>query len=226
MSWLWAAVAGMVVYLDTTAVGQIMICQPIIACPAWGWIAGRPDIGILFGIIFQLLWSGSLPVGAAKFPEGNVGALTATALAVQAASPGGHELLWMALFPAILIGLITAYAGTELTAGVRRLMAHVEPRVVAAAERGDHAKFSVLFAGAVGIHALAGFVLTAVGLGVGAMILSAAKGHVTPALFRGMEWPLLGIGAAVVVRHFVRRERRAWFWAAVAVGIGGGLLCL
>jgi mannose/fructose/N-acetylgalactosamine-specific phosphotransferase system component IIC len=226
MSWVWAAVAGMVVYLDTTAVAQFMICQPIIACPAWGWIAGRPDVGILFGVIFQLLWSGSLPVGAAKFPEGNVGALAATALAVQAASSGGNELPWLVLSLAVLVGVITAYAGAELTGFVRRLMARIEPRVLTAAEEGNKARFSVLFAGAVGIHALAGFFLTAAGLLAGKFILSAVNSYAARTLFRGIEPATLGIGAAVIVLHFARRERMRWFWAALVIGLGGGLLCL
>lgn len=226
MSWIWAAVAGMVVYLDTTAVAQFMICQPIIACPAWGWIAGRPDVGILFGIIFQLLWSGSLPVGAAKFPEGNVGALTATALAVKSAPAGGNELPWLALTLAILIGVVVAYAGLELTVLVRRLMVGYAPRVTAAAEAGDNPRFALLFAGAIGIHALAGLLLTATGLLAGSMILKSANGAAAQEIFRGI-WPLmLGAGAAVIVSRFARRGRLRWFYAALALGLAGGWLCL
>jgi len=226
MSWMWAAVAGMVVYLDTTAIAQIMICQPIIACPLWGWIAGRPDVGIFCGVVFQLLWSGSLPVGAAKFPEGNVGALTATALAVKAAPAGGSELPWLALSLAILIGVIIAYAGAELTVLVRRLMVGFAPRVTAAAEAGDNTRFSLLFAGAVGIHALAGLLLTAAGLLVGSILLKNVNGGAAQEFFRGI-WPLmLGAGAAVVVSRFARRERLRWFYVALALGLGGGWLCL
>ena len=226
MSWLWAAVAGMVVYLDTTAVAQIMICQPIIACPAWGWMAGRLDVGILFGIIFQLLWSGSLPVGASKFPEGNVGALTATALAVNAVSAGGNELPWFALTLAILIGVIIACAGAEVTVLVRRLMVGYAPRVTAAAEAGDNVRFSLLFAGAVGIHALAGLLLTAAGLLAGYIILKFVNGGAAAEVFRGV-WPLmLGAGAAVIVSRFARRERLRWFYLALALGLGGGWLWL
>ena len=226
MSWIWAAVAGMAVYLDTTAVAQIMICQPIVACPLWGWIAGRLDVGILFGIIFQLLWSGSLPAGAAKFPEGNVGALVATALAVQAAPAAGNELPWLAFTLAILIGVIIAYAGAELTVLVRRLMVGFAPRVTAAAEAGDNTRFSLLFAGAVGIHALAGLFLTAAGLLVGSILLKNVNGGAAQEFFRGI-WPLmLGAGAAVVVSRFARRERLRWFYVALALGLGGGWLCL
>jgi mannose/fructose/N-acetylgalactosamine-specific phosphotransferase system component IIC len=226
MSWIWAAVAGMVVYLDTTAVAQIMICQPVIACPLWGWMAGRLDVGILFGIIFQLLWSGSLPVGASKFPEGNVGALTATALAVNAAQAAGNELPWFAFTLAILIGLIIAYAGAEVTAFVRRLMVGYAPRVVTAAEAGDNARFSLLFAGAVGIHALAGLLLTAAGLLVGSILLKSVNGGAAQEVFHGI-WPvMLGAGAAVVVSRFVKRGRLRWFYAALALGVGGGWLWL
>ena len=51
-----------------------MICQPLIACPLWGILVGRPEIGLFFGVVFQLIWLGNLQIGAAKFPEGNIGA--------------------------------------------------------------------------------------------------------------------------------------------------------
>jgi mannose/fructose/N-acetylgalactosamine-specific phosphotransferase system component IIC len=225
MCWIGAAVAGMVVYLDTTAVAQIMICQPVIACPLWGWIAGRPDVGILFGVIFQLLWSGSLPVGASKFPEGNVGALAATALAVDAATRSSEQLPWLALALAILMGIITAYAGAELTAFMRRLMTGYAPRLTTAAEAGDHARFSLLFAGAIGIHALAGLLLTAAGLWAGSVLLKAA-GSASADRFGGV-WPaMLGAGSAVVVSRLSKRGRLGWFCAAFALGLAGGWLWL
>lgn len=222
MSLCWAAVAGMIVYLDTTAVAQIMICQPIIACPLWGWIAGRWDVGILFGIIFQLLWSGSLPVGAAKFPEGNVGALVATALAVNAAG-SGSELPWLALTLAITVGIVVAYTGAEVTVIVRRMMTTLAPQIATAAEAGDGARFRLRFWGALGVHAAAGLLLSALGLVVGYRVLGLSR-LVDANIFSGI-WPaMLGIGAAVIISRFVKRSNSGWFWGALAAGLGGGLL--
>jgi mannose/fructose/N-acetylgalactosamine-specific phosphotransferase system component IIC len=224
MSLIWAAVAGMIVYLDTTAVAQIMISQPIIACPLWGWMAGRWEIGILFGIIFQLLWSGSLPVGAARFPEGNVGALVATALAVRTAG-NGSELPWLALTLAIAAGVATAYAGTEATVRVRRILTHIAPRLTTAAERGDAARFRFWFCGALGVHAAAGLLLSAAGLAAGIGLLRLAN-TVETELFSGIAPVMLGIGAAVIVSRFVKHAQIGWFLAALAVGLGGGWLWL
>lgn len=222
MSLIWAAVAGMIVYLDTTAIAQIMICQPIIACPLWGWIAGRWDVGIFFGIVFQLLWSGSLPVGASKFPEGNVGALTATALAGHAAG-SGTELSWFVLTLSAAAGIAVAYAGAEATAAVRRIMNNITPRIIAAAEAGDAARFHLQFGSALCVHAAAGLLLTTAGLAVGTGLLKIAP-TIPSDLFSGIRPALLGIGAAVIVSRFVKRANNGWFWAALAVGLGGGWL--
>lgn len=223
MYWFWAALAGIVIYLDTTAVAQLMISQPFIACTLWGWIAGRPDIGLFLGIAFQLLWMGTLPVGASRFPEGNVGAFVATVLIVHAAGTG-HVIPVLQSLLAFMIAIATAYAGAEVTVFVRRTMIPVSLRAVQAAESGNGARFYSLFAGAIGIHAVAGLVLTTGGLAAGALLLSISRHWINLDSF-SHHWPaLFGVGAAVIVSRFVKRTNLGWFLAATAVAFGGTLL--
>ncbi|MBI5058398.1 PTS sugar transporter subunit IIC [candidate division KSB1 bacterium] len=232
MHWTAAALAGMVVYLDTTAVGQLMICQPLIACPLYGLLMGRPEIGLFFGVGFQLLWLGSLPIGAAKFPEGNVGALIATATAASVPATAAGEPAWFVLAIATMAGVLASYLGGEATPLVRKAMNHVAPRVVSAAAADDRLQFRLLVLGAVAIHALTGALLALVGYGFGRALLAlylgdyAALGvptsivEATDSLFSGL-WPgLLGAGAAVLFARFVRK-RNVVAYGLIAASAGG-----
>jgi mannose/fructose/N-acetylgalactosamine-specific phosphotransferase system component IIC len=225
---LWVSLAGMIVFLDTTAVAQFMICQPLIACPLWGLIVGRPEIGLFFGLAFQLIWLGSIPIGAARFPEGNIGALIATALAASVPAPAiGTN--WTVLTIAALLGIASATVGSSLTPLVRRILNHYTPRVIEAAKNGQSWRFSVLFVGAVGIHALAGFLFTGLAYGTGRIILSFYGSN--PAGF-GERWlmalwpGLLGAGAGVIASRFIQKKSAGWFAAAAMMGLGAGWLWL
>jgi len=209
--------AGAIVYLDTTAVAQLMICQPLIACGLWGVITGNPETGFFFGITFQLLWLGSLPVGAVKFPEGNLGALIATGIAISLADANGLPS-WIVLASAALIGLVAAYLGAEVTTQVRRIMTTQAARIVEAARAGDVNKFRLWFAGAVGIHAAAGFLFTVVLFAAGRALLRVGlNSRVIPSSWEtalsGL-WPgLLGVGAAVIAARLVTKK----MWPAFAI---------
>jgi len=126
---------------------------------------------------------------------------------------------------AILVGVVTAYAGAKLTAMVRQTLTTLTPRIVAAAEAGNAARFRLWFARALVVHAIGGFVLTAAGLAVGYWLL-----RITPAidagLFSGIGPAMLGIGTAIIISRFVRPANLGWFLAALAVGLGGGWLWL
>ena len=235
---VWVALAGAIVYLDTTAVAQFMISQPIIACPLWGIITGRPEIGLFFGVAFQLIWLGSLPVGATKVPEGNVGALVATALSVRIPPAAGGSPAWITLAIAALVGIIVAQIGGEFTPVVRRFLIRYSRSVVAAAEARQGTRFTLLFAGAIGIHLLAGFVLTWTAFEAGKAAMALYLGHfmrfgISPAVVSGTNlifsalWPgLLGAGTAVIAARFVHRASFGWFALSAIVGFGVGWLWL
>ena len=50
--------------LDVAAVGQFMVCRPIVVGPLVGWLLGHPDVGLEMGALIELIWIGDLPVGA------------------------------------------------------------------------------------------------------------------------------------------------------------------
>lgn len=50
--------------LDVAAVGQFMVCRPIVVGPLVGWLLGHPEVGLEMGALIELIWIGDLPVGA------------------------------------------------------------------------------------------------------------------------------------------------------------------
>ncbi len=226
------ALFGAIVYLDTTAAFQFMVCQPIIACPAYGIIAGRPEVGLFFGLTFQLLWLRALPVGAARFPEGNLGALVATALAttIPPAPDGRTALVVLAL--ASLAGLLTAGLGRDLTTSVRHLLKYLADSYESAALENRSNRARAIFFAAILLNVAAGAVFTValyfVFLKAIEWLLSVSPdaplpahlAELTDSLWGGLRPALLGAGAGVAAALFARRRTLPWIMGGLAVAIG------
>ena len=113
------ALAGGLVALDGTSVGQFMVSRPFVAAALGGLVVGRPGLGMAVGIVLEALHLAVLPVGAAKYPEGGPPAVAAGAVFAASQSPpvaagatllvavlvalalewfGGHTVEWMRQF--------------------------------------------------------------------------------------------------------------------------------
>lgn len=55
---------GAFLAMDQTACGQLLLSRPLPACLAIGLALGRPALGAFLGLLFELLWVRSLPVGS------------------------------------------------------------------------------------------------------------------------------------------------------------------
>lgn len=233
--WL-AALAGTVVYLDTSVIGQTLLGQPIVACVLYGLLVDRPELGLFFGVIFELLWLANLQIGAAKFSEGSLGALIATATAASVApSEVTGEPSWFVLLLSTAVGLIFAHLGRELAPFVRRSMNGVAEAYLEASVRNDNAAARGWTIAALGIHTVAGFGFALLGVVCGRLLMrlyfgefyalgpSTSAVEATDVLCSGM-WPaLLGAGAAAAMLQLV--SRRDWIWVIV-LGVAGGVILL
>ncbi len=56
---------GSLLSLDRTAWGQLMVSRPIVIAPIIGIICGNATVGLMVGVLIELLWINELPVGAA-----------------------------------------------------------------------------------------------------------------------------------------------------------------
>ena len=85
------ALAGGIVGLDRTALGQFMISQPIVAAPLAGLLLGDPIAGLVIGAVLELIWVLDIPVGTFVPADSTIAAVSATAIAVL--SSGGKASL-------------------------------------------------------------------------------------------------------------------------------------
>jgi mannose/fructose/N-acetylgalactosamine-specific phosphotransferase system component IIC len=85
------ALAGGLIGLDKTAVGQFMISQPIVAAPLTGWLLGDAAAGLVVGVVLELIWLLDVPVGTFVPADSTVASIVAVGSAVLG-SPGGVHL--------------------------------------------------------------------------------------------------------------------------------------
>jgi len=114
-------VMGAIVGLDSTAAFQIMVSQPVVACPVLGWMMGDPVMGWMVGITTQLLWMGKLPIGAATFPDGSMGSLVAAGLAVHFRKWFALDGVGALLALSVLWGVVVAWVGGWVIVAQRKL---------------------------------------------------------------------------------------------------------
>jgi len=76
------AIAGGIIGLDRTAVGQFMVSQPIVAGPLMGWVLGDTVTGIVIGASLELIWVLDMPIGSFVPANSTISTVSATAIAV------------------------------------------------------------------------------------------------------------------------------------------------
>lgn len=106
-----AALAGGVIGLDRTALGQLMVSQPIVAGPLVGWILGDLTAGLVIGGVLELIWVLDLPIGTFVPADSTVAAVSATAIAAIGGA-GGSDLavIGFSLLLTVLMVPVTMFA--------------------------------------------------------------------------------------------------------------------
>ena len=111
------AVAGGLIGLDRTAVGQFMVSQPIVAGPIAGLILGDVRAGLLIGAVLELIWVMDMPVGTFVPADSTIAAVSATAIAVIGS--GGRAPLDMVGF-SLLLTVAMAPASMAVETAMRK----------------------------------------------------------------------------------------------------------
>jgi PTS system mannose-specific IIC component len=215
-------IMGFVVGLDTTAAFQIMVGQPLVACALLGWMMGDPMMGAMVGVMTQLLWMGRLPVGAATFPNGNIGSLVAAALLVQFRDTMIPHGIGVLLAMAVLWGASAAGIGGWVKVWKRKIHTRWVSWFETQAQNGELTRYSWGFMLVVFWNGLVGAVETAILFGIGYGLLLLIIPVLPEQIHRiGFLVPyvLLGIGITQVVILF-RLQR----WVLMIAGLIVGLL--
>jgi mannose/fructose/N-acetylgalactosamine-specific phosphotransferase system component IIC len=216
MELLLVALAGGVLALDATSVGQFMVSRPLVAGALTGWILGDPGTGLVVGTFLEAYLLVSVPSGGSRHPEGATATVVAVAAASAADTAGAIPL-------AVAAGLVWGQLGGFTVTVQRRL----NGRIVPEPDARDPSRVALAHGAAIASDFVRGALVTLVGAG-------AARWGVA-ALAAG--WPLdsgdtrglLVVGGAVSAGILLRnlggfRRRRILFVAGLALGLVGARL--
>lgn len=126
ISWTMLALLGGLVGLDATSFPQAMISRPLISGTLAGALFGRPVEGLVIGFIMESFSLITLPIGAARYPEGGTAAVAAVGAYIAAVEPGpvttGMEsgLAVGALVIAVVFGFFWEWVAGESVVLLRR----------------------------------------------------------------------------------------------------------
>lgn len=126
---------GGMISIDSEAAWQVMISQPLVACPVAGLLFGNLEVGFMVGILMQLPFLVEIPAGGARQSFSNLGAFVGAGLAAELSHlvPAMPNLVLVsAVTFAILISRITLPV-IKLTRGLNLLFVK---RVEAALSEG------------------------------------------------------------------------------------------
>lgn len=218
LEWGLLAALGAVLFLDAWPVGQTMLSRPIVAGPLAGLALGAPGEGVFWGAVFEAVYLGILPVGAARYPDAGLAALVATAVAVPAA---GTEAAGYVVAVAVATGTL----GERATVLQRRWNGRAASRVRRRVAAGDLGAPGRAIAAAVARGALVGgtIAVLAVALALAGFALVEGTPWSGPVSREGLRMAAL---AAVVVgggRAFLASRPGKLAWVAGLAG-GAGLV--
>ena len=141
--------AGGVLALDGTSVGQFMVSRPLVAGAVAGWIVGDPGTGLLVGALLELYLLVSFPSGGARYPEGATATVVAVASASAVPASGALPL-------GIAVGLVCGQLGGFTVSALRRL----NDRLVPEPDGPRPERLATAHVGAIALDGLRGALLT------------------------------------------------------------------
>ncbi len=110
---------GGAIHLDRTAAFQIMVSRPIVAGPLTGWLLGDVNLGLLVGILMELLWINYLPMGSFIPPNETFATIVASGTVCLYSSRTGTAAREVVML-GVLLTVPMAYAGRYLDILARR----------------------------------------------------------------------------------------------------------
>lgn len=216
LEWSVLAVIGAVVFLDAWPVAQTMLSRPIVVGPLAGLGLGAPGEGAFWGAVFEAVFLGVLPVGAARYPDAGLAALVGTAVAVTA---HGTEAAGYLVAVAVLAGEL----GDRLTVIQRQWNARAARRVRERVAAGDLGAPGRAIAVAIGRGALIGASIAIVAVALALEGLALVEGTVWSGRVSREGLRLVALAAVAVGggRLFLERRSEKLAWAAGLAGVAG-----
>lgn len=213
---------GGIVAMDTTAALQIMISRPLVSCSIIGLLLGDFQLGLIIGIFLELLWINELPVGAARFSEGNVGATAAAAIAITSKELTFREGPSMAF--ALICAVFISIVGGYLVEYMRKINSKSFENLLKAKDLTINKVFKTHVSG-IGLAFLLGFFLTGTSLIlIGKLLLPRIIAFIPEnydKLFNPVGISFLGVGCGVLIYMYIRNSK---YWLLIFAGLFIGFL--
>jgi len=206
---LLVCVAGGICALDATAAWQVMLSQPLVSASVAGLLTGSPVTGAAVGILLQMLWSGSIPVGARPMPDAPVGSVSGVWFASALLEGNPCFPVPLAQLAGVLVALGVALVGRETIMFERELNRRLFARFLSRLRAGRAAGPGSVQLSGVALAFTRGFVLCFLAVAVLAAV-SGPVGRLASSCVPTDTHALVlmgGMGAGVIFNTFVRRSR-------------------
>jgi len=212
---------GSLLVLDTTAVLQVLISQPIVSGAILGWFLGDVSQGLHIGLLLQLLWLNQMPVGAAKVPEGNLASVIGVILFFRLVhlEANYHNILILLV---VLYALLISYLGVNLITILRNWNVKLLSVAVEALEKGRPHVLGRVSIIALGIHFLMLVVVIISSVFLGQLIFENTIPllHTEWDIFaRYTELALIGSGIGLTVSLYKEKRGLIYVFAGILLGI-------
>jgi len=164
-------IAG-IVAMDTTSGPQVLISEPIVSCSLLGFLFGIPETGLTMGALFQLLWLGYMPLGAARLTDGNMGAYISTAGLFTAGRIFGlhDDIMKAVVIPAMLYSIIVGYIGLRVTQSIRKLNGIRNDKMRQVLETGEEVSIKWYHVKGIGSSLVRGMIMGVILIPLGACL--------------------------------------------------------
>lgn len=211
---------GGLVALDTTAALQILVSHPLVSCSVVGLILGNFPLGFMIGIVLELVWLNEIPVGAAPFAEGNIGATVAASVAIMTVEQTARS--GAVLFLSLMIGVLVSVIGGRLVIFVRYVNSNLYHKLINVQSLSTRRIVRTHYSGIL-FSFILGFLLTMTSVLLFAKIMFPPLIHVIPerldpALGLVMA-TFLGAGCGVLFYMFFKQKK----WWLIGLGVLGGV---
>lgn len=209
---------GSLAYLDQWPAVQTMASRPIVVGALAGLVLGAPAEGALWGAVFEAVYLGVLPVGAARYPDAGLAGLTGTTVAIVGQA-GGVVPAGYAVAAATAAGVLGYGASRVHRRWNARTAARVRDRVTAGDPSALGRGVAAALARGAGIGA--GTAAAALALGLTGLGVVAATPWSAPLPIEDVRNAAAAAAAATGLHLFGRLGARA---AVCCGGVGAGAL--
>jgi len=111
LQFLFIALFGGLIHLDTMVFGQFMISRPVVVGPLLGYFFNSVETGFLVGIIVELIYISLIPVGIKVPPDATVTTiLSVVSVSIKECNGSG---LPISIFLATLFGLVYKFSDIQ-----------------------------------------------------------------------------------------------------------------